>query len=260
MKDGWIKVFRHIEESELWFCEPFSKAQAWIDIILIANHKKSMFFVRGNKVEVERGQFAYSEETLAKRWRWSRVKIRNFLNWLEKRSQIVQQKNRLLSIYTLVNYEHYQSDDTTDSTTEKQQKNIYKNDKNVKNIYNNIIHEDKPRVDPKVVEPQKTPEPAKRPPLEKQSYIQRIGFHYEDACGTKITNWGKQAKAISNMIRAGFTEDQVNRCVTYMATKHPFYTDKGFDLTTVSNEIVRLKAQERTTYGMDETQGKTQSA
>lgn len=115
---------------------------AWIDILLIANHSPKTIFVRGNQVYINRGQFAYSEITLSKKWGWSRNKLRRFLNYLETIQQIKQQKNSILSLYTVINYENYQGinteNETTDDTTERQQKDINKNDKNDKNIDNKL--------------------------------------------------------------------------------------------------------------------------
>lgn len=85
--------------------------------------------------------------------------------------------------------------------------------------------------------------PFKRLPLEKASTLQKIVYHLEDTLKTTIVNWGKQGKALSSMIKAGYTEDQIKKTITYMATKDEFFTDKGFDLMTVSNAISRYKAQ-----------------
>ena len=35
---GWIKIHRDILYHEIWSDKPFSKGQAWIDLILLANH------------------------------------------------------------------------------------------------------------------------------------------------------------------------------------------------------------------------------
>jgi hypothetical protein len=145
-RQGWVKLYRKIQKWELYFSEPFTKTQAWIDMILLANHNLKSFNVRGNIVACERGQIAHSEETLAVRWKWSRGKVRRFLNWLETRQQIEQQKNYILSVVTIVNYSQYQTpeseadstaDDTTDGTTDGQQ-TVQQTDtnKNVKNYKN----------------------------------------------------------------------------------------------------------------------------
>jgi len=92
----------------LWLSEPFTKGQAWVDLIGLATFEYTYFYVRGVKVELERGQVGWSEPKLADRWKWSRTKLRKFLNDLEKEQQIIQQKNNVNQVITIVNYEIYQ--------------------------------------------------------------------------------------------------------------------------------------------------------
>ena len=139
---GWVKLHRKLTENPLWTCEPFTRGQAWVDLILLTNYADNFFYKRGVKVDVSRGQCAWSELPLSKRWQWSRNKVRKFLNDLEKEQQIIQQKNNVTQILTLVNYEEHQEKRTTDETPKGQQKDtkgtltrMNKNDKNEKNIY-----------------------------------------------------------------------------------------------------------------------------
>ena len=106
--EGWISIHRKIFDNDIWGCEPFSRGQAWIDLLLLANYKDSYFYVRGVKVDVLRGQVGISESKLSARWQWSRTKLRKFLNDLEKEQQIIQQKNNVTQVITLVNYDEYQ--------------------------------------------------------------------------------------------------------------------------------------------------------
>jgi len=134
MAKGWVKLHRKIEDNDLWFEEKFTGGQAWIDLMLGANHKEKTINVRGNIVTIGRGQLGWSEVTMATRWKWSRNKVRRFLKRLETEQQIKQQKYRYITtIITILNYDKYQSD-----TAEKQQKdnrrNITKNVKNDKNV------------------------------------------------------------------------------------------------------------------------------
>ena len=71
----------------------------------------------------------------------------------------------------------------------------------------------------------------------------------EETLSTKIVNWGKQAKALSDMLKVGYTKEQIKKTITYMATKDDFFSEKGFDLTTVSNQISRYKAEEVKRHG-----------
>lgn len=116
MSNGWAKFHRRFLDSDLWLAEPFTKGQAWVDLFILANHADGVSWLRGVEVKVKRGQTARSELTLAKRWKWSRNKVRRFLKWLETKQQIKQQKNNVTSIITILNYEVYQSGDTQNDT------------------------------------------------------------------------------------------------------------------------------------------------
>ncbi|MBU1126720.1 hypothetical protein KJ758_03855 [Patescibacteria group bacterium] len=121
MKKGWVGLHRCIEDWDLYFSEPFTKTQAWIDLFLGANHTDGSIHIRGNTVEIKRGQIGWSEITMTKRWKWSKNKVRRFLKWLETEQQIVQQKDRYITtIITILNYDNYQKD-TADDTAERQQ-------------------------------------------------------------------------------------------------------------------------------------------
>lgn len=130
----------------MYFAEPFTRMQAFIDLILITNHERTVFFKRGIKITVERGQTVRSEDELALRWKWSRGKVRRFLLELENDTKIVQQKTRLCNCISIVNYDKYQlggttdstTNDTTDSTTDSTTKN--NNDNNILINYDNNAH------------------------------------------------------------------------------------------------------------------------
>lgn len=119
---GWIKLHRSLTQHWLWEAEPFSKSQAWIDLLLRASHTGSKVYIKGQLVELERGQQARSEVTLAASWKWSRDKVRRFLSRLENEGMIRQQKSKLTSVITICNYSDFQgantADDTTDNTTD----------------------------------------------------------------------------------------------------------------------------------------------
>jgi phage-related minor tail protein len=131
-------------DNHLWLSEPFTRAQAWIDLLLLANHKDNYIRVRGNRIEVRRGQVGWSQQSLAKRWKWSRKKVANFLSELQKKEQqIEQQKNNVTTLITIINYEQYQIGEqqkeqqkNSRRTAEEQQKNTNKNVKNEENEKN----------------------------------------------------------------------------------------------------------------------------
>jgi len=128
MTNGWVLIWREMFEDKLWLAEPFTRGQAWVDLILLANHTPSSFYIRGNEVKVKRGQVARSEMALAERWQWSRGKVRRCLNIFQHEERIIQAKSKLITMITIIKYDQYQAvqqkskssttDGTTDGTTE----------------------------------------------------------------------------------------------------------------------------------------------
>lgn len=136
---GWIKLNRSIQNSWLWEADrenPFSRGQAWIDLILSANHKENKMMFDGNLITIQKGEFITSEIKLSQRWGWSRSKTRKFLKNLENDQMIDRKMNNKGTVIRLLNYAVYQDIQTAEEqqknnreTTEEQQKDINKNDK-----------------------------------------------------------------------------------------------------------------------------------
>jgi hypothetical protein len=120
---GYLYLWRKLADSPLWLSEPFTRGQAWVDMLILANHKDGFIRVRGVRVAIKRGQLAWSQLSLASRWKWSRGKCRRFLSELEseKELKIVQQNSKVTSLITILNYTYHQSGGTTGSTTNGQQ-------------------------------------------------------------------------------------------------------------------------------------------
>ena len=138
---GWIKLHRKIRNNPFWYDKPFTKGQAWVDMLLLANYAESSFFKRGVRVDIKRGQLAYSQLALGELWGWSRKKVSCFLKMLEKEHQIVHQVSNVTTIITIVNYEQYQS---KEQQTEHQKHNKgthYKKNKNDNNKTDQINYE-----------------------------------------------------------------------------------------------------------------------
>lgn len=116
---GWVKIHRDLLDNELWSDKPFTKGQAWIDLLLLANHRDKNALL-GNCTElVERGSLITSELKLMERWGWGRKKVKLFLNFLESQKMIERNANNKRTAITIVNYGFYQDCDLE----EEQQKN-----------------------------------------------------------------------------------------------------------------------------------------
>lgn len=138
---GWVKIDRGLLDNELWSTpEPFDVRAAWIDLILMANHKDAKIF--GGK-DVKRGDVNRSVLFLADRWGWSRGKVRRFLEKLEREQMASVNSTTSGTTITLINYGKYQVQRPTVEPTNGQQtdnerttdghiQEYIKNDKNVK--------------------------------------------------------------------------------------------------------------------------------
>ncbi len=145
MQQGWIKLHRKIQEH--WIYQEkrvFSRYEAWIDLIILANHKDNKTLIDGQLEIVKRGQFITSIRILCARWDWSNTKVINFLKTLESEKMIIQKSDSKKTVVTIINYEVYHARDSEETTqkhfkndSETFQKHTNKNVKNVKNDKNN---------------------------------------------------------------------------------------------------------------------------
>lgn len=128
---GWICLHRDIRSHYLWQDKPFSKGQAFIDLLLLANHSDSRLLFGNELVFVKRGDLVTSTVKLSEYWGWSRTKVTSFLRVLEKDEMIsVKSDNKKTAVH-IVNYEQYQ-DITSLFEQQKDSKETSKNQ--VKNI------------------------------------------------------------------------------------------------------------------------------
>lgn len=113
--EGWVSLHRRIMDH--WTFEEkrtFSRFEAWIDLILSANHKDTRFPLGNEIVEAKRGEVITSELKLMDRWGWSKTKLRNFLELAEKDGMIIKKTDRKKTTIYLVNYDDFQNSETTE--------------------------------------------------------------------------------------------------------------------------------------------------
>jgi len=109
--NGWVKLHRELTSHWLWEGR-FSKGQAWVDLLMLANHKPNKVLLNGTLVEIKRGQLAYSMVSLADRWLWSRQSVMRFISLLKSDSMVDSLGTPQTTIITILNYEQYQTTDT----------------------------------------------------------------------------------------------------------------------------------------------------
>ena len=60
---GWIRIYRELLDSAIWNTnEPFTKGQAWIDLLLLANFEDAEQIVGYETVKVKRGSYMMEQD------------------------------------------------------------------------------------------------------------------------------------------------------------------------------------------------------
>lgn len=127
---GYIYLYRKLRDDPFWKIKPFSKGQAWVDLLFLANYS-DVKNVEGDHVTVyERGKIYRSMQWLADEWGWDRRKVKRFLMALESDGKVSVEvfKGGTSNgcIITVENYDKFQfqlrddgtSDGTSDGTTD----------------------------------------------------------------------------------------------------------------------------------------------
>ena len=115
---GWLKLYRCIEDNWLWDEVPFSYGQAWIDMLMMANHTQTKILFNKKPVVLEVGSFVTSVRKLSVKWGWSKDKVLRFLRTLEKDNMITRNSDNQRTLVTLVNYGIYQDGRDTNEDTD----------------------------------------------------------------------------------------------------------------------------------------------
>ena len=153
---GFAPVYRNLSEHPLWLGEPFTRGQAWVDLLMLVNYKDSKIMIDGAMVEVKKGQHITSVAKLAERWGWSRTKVMSYFNLLKTEQMMDWESDNKKTVITLTNYGFWNSDISemnTDQqidgtvvdikkTSEKHQKNIKKTSEKHQKDTNNKDNKD----------------------------------------------------------------------------------------------------------------------
>ena len=116
MKKNYLYLNRSLRDHEMWTEEPFTRGQAWVDLLMMAAYKDQYARINGRKIDLKPGQLCWSKVKLASRWKWSRGKVIRFLNELKTEQMIVHQNFDVTTLITILNWADYQLVGTPDET------------------------------------------------------------------------------------------------------------------------------------------------
>ena len=116
---GFLIIYRSLQDHWLWDDKPFSKGQAWIDLLIMANFRQKNVLVGRKIININPGTVLTSITELSKKWGWGRKKASNFLDILHENGMITLRKGTNNgTIITIENYTFYQNVRTNDGAND----------------------------------------------------------------------------------------------------------------------------------------------
>lgn len=127
---GWICLHRKLRDNALWKTNRvFSKAEAWIDILLEAQHspETATVLLGMTVIECGYGQSIKSLGTWGDRWNWSNNKVWRFLKLLEEMKMIRTENVKKTTRITVCNYGLYNDPQNANRTQIERTQNARRN-------------------------------------------------------------------------------------------------------------------------------------
>ena len=111
MAKGYVKIHRELMDDPVWTSEKFTRGQAWLHLIMLANSNPGYVRKRGTRINLSRGSVGYSIKELSRIFNWSESKTRRFRDELESDGKITFDKTNVSCTITLMNYDFWQGND-----------------------------------------------------------------------------------------------------------------------------------------------------
>lgn len=140
-------MYRSIRSHPLWDDKPFTRGQAWVDLLLMASYEDRSIMFNGQYIKLSEGDIITSMNKLSELWGWSRGKVERYLKALKSDSMIDYQTDKHKTVIKVLNFNKYQTSSnekratneqqtSNRRTTGEQQTNTYNNSNNYNNNYN----------------------------------------------------------------------------------------------------------------------------
>ena len=141
MSRGWISLHRKILDNPiLTRGRAYSRFEAFVYMLLKANHKDNEVLIGNQKIQVKKGSFITSQKKLMKEFNWGTSRLRNFLKLLQNDDMIEINTNAISTYITINNYKTLQGLQTANkSETNRKQtdsKSLTKTNNNENTVNN----------------------------------------------------------------------------------------------------------------------------
>jgi hypothetical protein len=124
MNAGFFKLKRSFFSHWLWDEDRvYNRGEAFLDLLQLAAYSDIKRIVNGKLISVPIGGVAASERYLAERWKWSRTKVRTFLQTLESNRMLKPEKDQGETVLILCNYKRHAGISESEKTSKEPPKN-----------------------------------------------------------------------------------------------------------------------------------------
>ena len=216
MDNGWIKLHRKLKQKGYYKRSAY--VHLWVHLLLTANHSKKEFMWNDRIIILKEGQMITGRLALSKATGIPEATVERILNFLENEHQIEQQKTTKYRLITVLNWTDYQNR-TEERSTNGQQADTYKNDKNDKKIpaYTGIVE----------VKESEQPHSVRKAENEKYESLCKWA---ENRSGVNFVNRVKQYSALKKAKLAGIS---ITRLENRWEELEGETWREGFDWTSV---------------------------
>ena len=134
---GFIYLWRNLSKHWLWQDKPFTKGQAWIDVLFECNHSEQKVLIKDKLILCKRGESLNSLETWGKRWGWNKSKVRRFLKLLKSDTMVELMPERKTTHLKVLYYDKYQNKRNASETQATRKRNASETQVKLNNNDNN---------------------------------------------------------------------------------------------------------------------------
>ncbi len=115
----FITVPRTLFDENAFPAEPYSRREAFLDLVQMARHKTETIPIKGGVVSVNRGETIVSIRKLSAKWGWSKGKVEKVINEFILQSRIGRRMDGITTIISITNYDVFQKPVDTNEDTDR---------------------------------------------------------------------------------------------------------------------------------------------
>lgn len=117
-KKGYVPIWRTLQDHWIWkYKEPFDHRSAWIDLLLLVNHKEEKIPIGTRVQTIKPGQRWLSYKWLGNRWGWSYRKVLRFIAQLVSDGMVYVDGTPNGTLLTVINWASFNGEGITHGTT-----------------------------------------------------------------------------------------------------------------------------------------------